>query len=215
MKEKINILCYGDSNTYGYIPLSGKRYPEEIRWTGVLAGLLGDDYRIIEEGCNGRTTVFADPFEPWKKGLDYLRPCLNTHKPVQLLIIMLGSNDLKKYFNATPLEIAEGARTIVRDAIDFTGKKQGFVPKIILVAPPIIGRDIENSPFCESFDGSAVERSMELAPLYEKTAESEGILFADSSRVAKSSKEDSLHLTPEGHRGIAGLLYEMIKEINF
>lgn len=90
------VLCYGDSNTYGYNPVNGLRYPQDVRWPGKLQSLLGNGYQIIEEGCNGRTTVFDDPLEGWKNGLDYLRPCLNSHKPVDIVILMLGSNDLKK-----------------------------------------------------------------------------------------------------------------------
>ena len=136
------VLCFGDSNTYGYDPTTGLRYPESVRWTALLQGLLGTDYKVIEEGCNGRTTVFDDPIEGWKKGLDYLRPCLNTHKPVDIVIMMLGSNDLKEVFHATPEDIASGAETLVKEIIDFTEIKQGFVPEIILVSPPEIGEDI-------------------------------------------------------------------------
>ena len=85
------ILCYGDSNTYGYNPVNGLRYPKDVRWTGVLQKMLGEEYEVIEEGCNGRTTVFEDTKEPWKAGLGYLRPCLNTHKPIDFVIMMLGS----------------------------------------------------------------------------------------------------------------------------
>lgn len=81
------ILCYGDSNTYGYNPVNGLRYPKDVRWTGVLQKLLGEQYAVIEEGCNGRTTVFEDIAEPWKEGLGYLKPCLNTHKPIDLSLI--------------------------------------------------------------------------------------------------------------------------------
>ena len=76
------ILCYGDSNTYGYNPVTGGRWPEDIRWTGRLQQLLGDEYKVIEEGCNGRTTMYKAPGEGWKSGLEYLKPCLNSHKPV-------------------------------------------------------------------------------------------------------------------------------------
>ena len=95
------ILCYGDSNTYGYNPSNGFRYPENVRWTGRLQSALGEGYKIIEEGCNGRTTIFDDPLEGWKNGLGYLRPCLNSHKPVDIVIMMLGSNDLKETFHAS------------------------------------------------------------------------------------------------------------------
>ena len=106
-KEKKTILCYGDSNTWGYNPVNGLRYPEDVRWTGRLQKLLGPSYRVIEEGCNGRTTVYADPEEGWKCGLTYLCPCLNSHKPIDVVILMLGSNDLKRIFHASAQEIAE------------------------------------------------------------------------------------------------------------
>ena len=107
------VLCYGDSNTYGYNPVNGMRYGESIRWTCRLRDLLGDGYRVIEEGCNGRTTIYDDPVDGWKNGLDYLRPCLNSHKPVDIVILMLGSNDLKDTFHLTAREIADGAGVLV------------------------------------------------------------------------------------------------------
>ena len=93
-----HILCYGDSNTHGYIP-GGGRYDDDTRYTGILAKLLGSDYRIIEEGLNSRTSSFDDPFEPYKNGMDCLVPCLDSHKPLDLTILMLGSNDMKVYFS--------------------------------------------------------------------------------------------------------------------
>ena len=89
------ILCYGDSNTWGYIAGSGKRYPHDVRWTGVVQRELGEGYQVLEEGLVGRTTVFDNPFAPWRNGIDYLMPCLITHKPIDLIIVMLGSNDLR------------------------------------------------------------------------------------------------------------------------
>ena len=127
------ILCYGDSNTYGYNPANGMRYPKNVRWPGCLGILLGNEYEVIEEGCNGRTTVFDDPIEGWKNGLDYLRPCLNTHKPIDLVIMMLGSNDLKEVFGAEAKDSAAGAATLVDVIIKFTEEKQGFVPKILFI----------------------------------------------------------------------------------
>lgn len=164
------ILCYGDSNTYGYNPVNGLRYPKDVRWTGVLQKLLGEQYAVIEEGCNGRTTVFEDIAEPWKAGLGYLKPCLNTHKPIDFVIMMLGSNDLKRMFHASAKEIADGAEQLVSIIKEFTKEKQGFMPKVILVSPPEIGADIATSEFARSFDEDAIERSKELPVFYEKIA---------------------------------------------
>ena len=83
------ILCYGDSNTWGYIPGTGNRYPRQVRWTGVLQNLLGEKFHVIEEGLNGRTTVMDDPTRIAKNGLPYLRPCLDSHAPIDLVVLML------------------------------------------------------------------------------------------------------------------------------
>lgn len=208
------ILCYGDSNTYGFDPKTGLRYPEDIRWTGRLQKLLGHEYRVIEEGCNGRTTVFTDPIEGWKSGEPYLRPCLNTHKPVDIVIMMLGSNDLKKIFGASSEEIAAGAERLVKIIKEFTPEKQGFIPKIILVSPPVIGDDIEKGPFGCSFDHDAVSRSEQFAELYRKVAERNDCIFFNAADHVVSSKTDSLHLDGEAHKKLASALAHVIKEIS-
>ncbi len=197
------ILCYGDSNTYGYNPANGLRYPENIRWPGRLKALLGAGYTVIEEGCNGRTTVFADPDESWKCGRDYLRACLNSHKPVDLVVMMLGTNDLKKKFHAFAAEIAAGAETLVRIIREFTSVKQGFAADILLVAPPVIGEGITTSPFRESFEAGAVGRSRELAAKYAAVAEQNGCLFLDAAQIVQPSRIDSLHLDPDAHAALA------------
>ena len=93
------ILCFGDSNTWGYDPATGERFDEQTRWTGVLQAALGGDYTVIEEGLNGRTTVWDDPIEGHKNGHEYLVPCLETHRPLDLVVLMLGTNDLKRRFS--------------------------------------------------------------------------------------------------------------------
>ena len=206
----ITVLCYGDSNTYGYNPVNGLRYPKDVRWPGVLQKLLGDGYAVIEEGCNGRTTVFEDVEEPWKAGVGYLRPCLNTHKPIDFVIMMLGSNDLKRMFHASAQEIADGAEALVKIIKQFTKEKQGFVPKVILVSPPEIGKDIANSEFARSFDEDAIIRSRELSVLYERIAKKYGCIFFDAAKVVEASEVDSLHLMPEAHKKLAEAFYNYI-----
>lgn len=207
------ILCYGDSNTYGYNPSNGFRYPENVRWTGRLQSILGDGYKIIEEGCNGRTTIFDDPLEGWKNGLGYLRPCLNSHKPVDIVIMMLGSNDLKETFHASPQQIANGAAKLVNVIQDFTTEKQGFLPQIILVSPPEIGEDICNSSFYGSFHENAINRSREFPKWYRMVAEEYHCIFLDAAEHIKPSKEDSLHLSPEGHAVLAQELAKVVCRI--
>ncbi|MBQ4416282.1 MAG: acylhydrolase, partial [Butyrivibrio sp.] len=104
--ERRRILCFGDSLTWGYDPVKQNRIDEDSRWTGVLQNLLGDGYRVIEEGQNGRTIATDDPAEGEKNGLRYVIPCIESHKPLDLMIVMLGTNDLKKKFSYTVMDIA-------------------------------------------------------------------------------------------------------------
>lgn len=207
-----NIVCYGDSNTYGYNPVNGLRYPKNVRWTGKLQEALGEEYVVIEEGCNGRTTVFKDPIDGWKNGLDYLKPCLNTHKPVDMVIMMLGSNDLKKVYQASSDMIAKGVERLLQEIYDFADTKQNFRPEVILLAPPVIGADIVNvSPAC-AFDESAIARSKELGSLYKELADRYGCFFLNTADCIESSKEDCLHLMPEAHKKLAKVLAKLIND---
>lgn len=112
------ILCFGDSNTYGYIPGgNGRRYGPDVRWTGLLSAWLKPECLIIEEGLPGRTTVFEDPILPGRKGSDYFYPCLWSHAPLDMLLLMLGTNDCKMRFGASAKNIASGMEALVRMAI--------------------------------------------------------------------------------------------------
>lgn len=204
------VLCYGDSNTYGFNPLNGLRYPKEVRWTGRLQQLLGENYTIIEEGCNGRTTIFEDPVEGWKRGLDYLRPCLNTHKPVDIVILMLGTNDLKELFAADAVDVAGGADILVGVIQEFSQQKQGFAPEIILVSPPWIEEGVCDSPFSRSFGIRAVEESRKLARHYKEVADKRGCIFLDAALHIKPSEADCVHLGPEGHAVLAEKLANVV-----
>ena len=206
------ILCLGDSNTYGYNPLTGLRYPKNIRWPGHLATLLGKDYEVVEEGCNGRTTVFDDPLEGWKNGRDYLRACLNTHKPIDMILLMLGSNDLKEVFHASAADSARGAASLVHIMQEFLKEKQGFGPEIVLISPPEIGPGIGTSPFRFSFSESAIMRSKAFAPEFRKVAKEYGCIFVNAAEYISPSEADSLHLMPEAHERLAEVLADVVRD---
>ena len=207
------VICYGDSNTYGYDPKTGLRYPRQVRWPGHLADLLGAEYTVIEEGCNGRTTVTDDPVEGWKNGLDYLRPCLNSHKPVDIVALMLGTNDLKEIFHLTAEKIAENAGILVDVIQSFTKEKQGYVPSIVLISPPEIGKGMPESVFSRSFAPRSIEESKKFPELYHAVAEKKGCLVLDAAKYIYPSDDDSLHLTPEGHQVLAEKVAEIIRTI--
>ncbi len=207
-----NVLCYGDSNTYGYIPGSGGRYPRDVRYPGRLQMLLGDGYNVIEEGCSGRTTLYDDPFDGWKNGMDYLKPCIYSHRPIHIVILMLGSNDLKLTFHLNAEQIAQSAGKLVDVIQSFTAEKQEFVPKIILVSPPEIGTGIRTSPFYGAFTEDSIEESRKFPEYYKEVADSKGCIFFNAAQYIYPSETDSLHLTPEGHRVLAEELCKVIKE---
>ena len=131
-------------------------------------------------------------------------------KPIDFVIMMLGSNDLKRMFHASAQEIADGAEELVKVIKEFTKEKQGYIPKVVLVSPPEIGKDIVTSEFARSFDEDAIIRSRELSVLYERIAKKYGCIFFDAAKVVKSSRVDSLHLMPEAHKKLAEAFYDRI-----
>ena len=205
-----NILCYGDSNTFGYMPGTGERYPSDIRYPGRLQKLLGNEYHVIEEGCCGRTTLYDDPSDGWQSGLDDLRTCLDMYQPVHLVILMLGTNDLKTAFHLNAEQIAESAGKLVDAIQSFVFKKQNFMPQIILVSPPEIGPNIRNSPFCWAFSQMAAEESKRFPVFYKAVADRKNCLFVNAAEYVSPSETDSLHLTAEGHGKLAAALYDVI-----
>jgi len=190
------ILCYGDSNTWGYNPKQPGRYPKSIRWTTVLQKNLGSDFEVIAEGLNGRTTVWDDPIEgEYKNGKRYLLPCLHTHKPIDLVILFLGSNDLKHRFSVTPEEIAKGVEALV-DIIrkSETGPDMQSPQILVLIPPPIKALPNFSSIFLE-----AVEKSKLFRQSYYEILEGKCHLL-DTSTIIESSDIDGVHLDPESHK---------------
>lgn len=212
----ISILCYGDSNTYGYNPLNGERFNSNERWTGRLQSMLGRNYKIIEEGLNGRTTTLDDPLDENKNGEEYFDVALKSNYPVDLVVIMLGSNDLKKRFNMPAIDIADGAGRIVDKAINMSKlkNKDNRPCKVLLVSPIHIGKDIEKSIYADSFGGNiARQKSLEFSKHYEQVAKEHGVYFMDAGFYVNPSNTDSLHLDKEGHRILAYAFKDKIKEI--
>jgi lysophospholipase L1-like esterase len=197
------ILCYGDSNTWGAatVPRPDDRYAPDERWPGVLRGLLGPDWMVIEEGLGGRTTVSDDPVEGVEKnGRTYLLPCLHTHKPLDVVVIMLGTNDLKARFSKSAWEIAQGAGVLVGIVKTAAAGRNEGAPAILLVAPPPVLGEI---PFHRDMFAGAFEKSADMAKHYKAVAELHGVAFLDAGTVIKSSAHDGFHLDPDAHAGLA------------
>lgn len=207
--DKISVLCYGDSNTYGYDPHTGGRYPYDKRWTTLLSEMLGDRYEVIPEGLNGRTTAHDRPGAAWKNGTSSFTACLGTHKPVDYVIIMLGTNDCNEELGLSADDIAAGMEQLVRMAEEETPALQGYIPEIIVAAPAAIHGDLEKSPFADSLTPAAAQKSTGIGPLYKAIAERHGARFADAIYGIEVSS-DCEHLTEKGHRQLAELFCEVI-----
>ncbi len=199
------VLCFGDSNTYGYSPVDGQRYGDDINWPGVLGRLLGDKFEVINEGKNGRTIAFDDPYKEGCNGMNDIEACIEDHAPLALVIIMLGTNDLKVYFDASPQIIAENLREMCKRIQAKTDAR------IILASPALLGDQIEFSPLHLEFGRTQVDYSFELAPYFEKVAKSVGAEFIDLAMVAMSSDVDCLHLMPEEHAKVAQAMSRLLR----
>ena len=204
----INVLCYGDSNTWGYKPGIGERYSYDERWTGVLKNCLGNAYYIIEEGLNGRTTVWDDPIDGYKNGKEYLIPCIVSHKPLDLVILMLGTNDLKRRYSLPVCDIASGIENLI-EVIQYPSLNNGTVPKILLLAPPKLGETAKSS---ELFEGG-LEKSLKFHKYYYEVAKKYRCFYIDTSSIVTSSEIDGLHLEASEHKKLGKALATMVKDI--
>lgn len=202
------ILCFGDSNTYGVMPGSIGRYPANVRWTGVLQRLLGDDYEIIEEGLPGRTTNIDDPFPGYedKNGAEYLFPCIGSHRPFDMIILMLGTNDFKKVYGRSASDVAGAIKGLIKIIKKYANTDDKKV-RIILMSPAHILHFVKDVK--PHFAGSP-EKSVQLADEIEKVAHEEGCEFLDISKFAKTGEVDGLHLTEESHKNIGEKLAKII-----
>jgi len=187
------IVCFGDSNTWGYNGETGTRHAREHRWPLVLAATLGDGYDVIPEGQNGRTSVVEDLIEGPKRGRDYLLPCLESHMSVDLLVLLLGTNDLKHRYGLSAWDIAQGVGVLARMAQSSPFGPDGRAPEVLLIAPPPVAK---LTGFAEMFEGAA-EKSRGLGRQYRAVAEELGCRFLDAGELVRSSDSDGIHLEAE------------------
>ncbi|MBE6970287.1 MAG: lipolytic enzyme, G-D-S-L [Ruminococcaceae bacterium] len=209
---KKHIVCLGDSNTHGYCadPADcadgGIRFNEDERWTRRLQSLLGEDYLVVEEGLSGRTTCFDDPIHEGLSALQYITPCLKSHEFVDLLVIMLGTNDVKERFAASAACVAIGMGRLVKKAMatECWGDKK---PNILVIAPPHIGEGMPASAVGATMGACCVEKSRELAHYYKEQCELIGCHFLDAQALGcEFNTVDYMHLTKKGHETLATAL---------
>ncbi len=200
------ILCFGDSNTYGLIPVTGGRYPWGVRWTSLLNEKLGlEHYRVIEEGLCGRTTIFEDPLRDGRCGVRVFPNILETHNPVDAVIVMLGTNDCKAVYGASAEVIGKGAAKLIGQIRTYSKAR-----KILLISPIHLGETVWKNEFDPEFSIASVGVSKKLADVYKKVCAKEKAEFLDASAYAEPSSADQEHLNEEGHRLLADAVYEKI-----
>ncbi len=204
------ILCYGDSITWGYNPATPNRMNLDERWPGILNKRLGEDYKVIEEGLNGRTTTRDDPFNnSYKNGLKYLIPCLDSHKPIDICILFLGTNDLKKRFGLSAKEIAGGIMILVDTIKKSAAGPSGLAPKILLMVPPYI-KKMNSFPY--EFEDS-YQKSYDLPDYYAQIAKDCDCEFLDTSKIIVASELDGVHPDVDEHLKLGNAIVDLIKSM--
>ncbi len=204
---KRHIVCLGDSNTHGYCAdpadcadSSLARFNEDERWTCLLQKYLSEDYLVIEEGLSGRTTVFHDPLYEGLDALSYLYPCLKSHEPVSLLIIMLGTNDVKERMSANAYAIGLGMRRLIQKAkiIDCWGP--GGKANILVIAPPVVGEGLLTCPLADEMGAGVLEKSRQVPTQFRQVALDTGVHFLDANEIGCGFNQvDFMHLTSQSH----------------
>ena len=202
------ILCYGDSNTWGYIGGCGQRYPSDVRWTGRLQKMF-PEYTIIEEGMNGRTTVFDDPLTPGCNGLTYLTPCLLSQAPLDMVIICIGTNDLKCVAGHKAGASAQGAGMLIAKTREILGKD---IP-ILLISPVWIGYERKDQGPLWVLDESCYEQSRMFPFFFGAIATQYGCHFLDAQQFAEPGHTDAVHMDEANHAKFAEAVAEKIREI--
>ena len=214
------IVCYGDSNTWGYMPkrehpeiTANNRFPWGVRWTSLLQMKLGADYRVVEEGLNGRTTMFDDPLDVCRNGLEGIDYSMLTNCPVDLVILMLGTNDVKEDFGMPPYVIATGCGRLI-DRIQAGGYgPNGAAPQILLVAPLKLPDTLPGSWLGDEFGPGAIARNDQLPAYYEKIAAEKGVHFLNAAASVTADPADSIHMNEAGHAATAELMYQQVRRI--
>lgn len=215
--SKKRIMCFGDSLTWGWIPIKEgvptTRFAEDVRWTGVLAKELGENFHIIEEGLSARTTSLDDPTDPRLDGSAYLPSALASHMPLDLVIIMLGTNDTKAYFHRTPFEISAGMSKLVGQVLTSAGGVGTIYPspQVLIMAPPPLTP--MSHPYFQSLFGGAHEKTGELAKHYGDLADFMKVHFLNAGDHISTDGIDGIHFTEENNRVLGTAVAAKVREI--
>ena len=212
---KRRLMCFGDSLTWGVIPDDRlkTRFANTVRWTGVLGQELGTGYQIIEEALPGRTTILNDPIDPRLNGSAYLPSALASHLPLDLVILMLGTNDTKAYFHRTPREISTGMAKLVAQVLSSAGGVGTIypAPQVMIIAPPPLAPMLH--PYHQSLFEGAHAKSQELGRLYGDLADFMKLHFLNAGDVITTDGVDGIHFTAENNLRLGKAVAQKVRHI--
>jgi lysophospholipase L1-like esterase len=205
-----HLLCYGDSVSWGIIPGTRQRHAFEKRWPGILQGLLGPKVRVIEECLNGRTTAWDDPFRPKRNGKDQLLPALQSHSPLELVILFLGTNDMQTVYGVNAYASSLGAGALVDTIMACRAEPMQNPPQVLLVSPQRIIQPC--GAMVEKFRG-AEKKSEEFTQWYRRVADERGCGFFDAADVIRPSVVDGVHLDELQHQQFATAIHPFVARL--
>lgn len=202
------ILCYGDSNTFGFIPKTCGRYDKNKRWSGILSELLKSKYEILEEGMNNRTGFFKNPEGLKQSGGEYLSIYLQNHRDIDICILSLGTNDAQFFYNLDRKITELGLMNLINAIREVNSNT-----KIVIVPPVKITENILHSGFAMMFNSDSIERIREVFDVFKIIADKENCYYFDFNEIVSPSQEDGIHYSEEAHKIIADNLFEFISKM--
>lgn len=201
------VICYGDSNTFGFIPGDGSRYDSNTRWTGILKNLLGSEFKVLEEGCNNRTGFFLNPDGVTQSGSEYLPQLLENYKVFDIFTLALGTNDVQKFFNIDENIAQNGLRKLISIIKNYNPDA-----RIIVISPVLLDERVLKGYFKIQFDETSIEASKWIQKTYEIVAQEENCELLNMNNSISPSDIDGLHFDKEAHQTIASLVAKQILE---
>jgi lysophospholipase L1-like esterase len=203
------VLCFGDSNTWGYVPGSdGERFSPEIRWPRRLARALGDEWEVIAEGLNGRTATMDSPVADGRNGLTYLMPCLHSHMPLDLVVIYLGTNDAGDRYSLPAETVAYAVGRLVRVVRTSEAGPDYAAPEVLVVCPPPFGQLDPEGSFA-----NAGAKSRQLGRWFAEVCRELGCELIDLDGTASYSDLDGIHLDAGGQAAVAAAVEERLRRM--
>lgn len=211
-----SILFFGDSNTWGFNARTGDRYTPDIRYTGRLRSLLPDQYEVIESGLNGRTTAYDDLYDGWSNGAKTLPMILKTHDPIDLVVLMLGTNDLKARLGLTLEDVVKGMQHLVHIVRSPGIWHLRAKPEVLVVAPMLLNENtLQTAPTGQVFNHHSVELSRQLGRAYEIMCADDSVRCCcfDASQFGAVTSTDGVHMSADDHRRMAEALAAILPSI--